>query len=123
MSRYLKEVVLPSADCLQVIPTNSRILCIHKVGLELRMVIEIWGDDGTTKSINLICADIGTYIRAEAVYINSLNFSASTTKHFFYIKSDIEDRGGDGGTPDTPFEDDEPQEAVPVTLAGGMQEC
>ena len=123
MPRYIKDVKLPSADCLIEVPASSKMLKVLKIGTDLHLYYEVWGYDGTLKEISIICQDSGTYIRPEATYIDTVYFGGSIVKHFFYIDPRVEDLGGDGGEPEVPLGQETKPELPKTTFAGGMQEC
>ena len=123
MPRYIKDVKLPSPDCTLDVPLQSRMLKVVKIGTDLHLYYEVWGYDGNTKSISIICQDSGTYIRPESEYIDTVHFGGQMVKHFFYIDSKVEDLGGDGGEPEAAQESEKKPEMPKSTFAGGMQEC
>ena len=123
MQSKIRDVKLPSADCKIEVPVGSRMLRVVKIGTDLHLYYEVWGYDGTTKEVSIICQDSGTYIRPESVYIDTVYFGGQLVKHFFYIDPRVEDLGGDGGEPDVAAEPTKQPEIPKTTFAGGIQEC
>lgn len=128
MPRYISEYNFSTAGGKIQVPTCAKFLGISKIANQFVLVAEVWGNPNRVYEIDVRVFHKDEYVMPESIYLGHC-VAGTVIYHFSYTHGEVEDLGGDGGTPpdvdDEGFEEDKPEPKVLdyVKPAGGMTEC